>query len=145
MLLKRFQPWVVPMYAVPLVFHSVNKLWLRPRVLEADAPVWLDIFVLSVPNTIESLVGLTWLATVFMLLKDRGAGFVSGLGERTIYLSLTAFVAVYVITQEVRLHDLGGRNVYDPWDVVGSVVGILVVLVLLLTRGVLRDPPAGPR
>jgi len=46
----------------------------------------------------------------------------------TIYITATILASIYVITQEFKIHDLGGRNIYDPNDVVFSIIGLLVGL-----------------
>ena len=135
---RPFRRWVLIVFVGTLVFHSLNKLWLRPLVLEANAPWWLDTFVLSVPNTLEALIGTTWLAVAAMTARRRGVRGISRMREVTIYSVVTVLAAVYVITQELKIHDLGGRNLYDPMDVVGSVIGLAAAYGLLRTRGVFR-------
>ena len=45
----------------------------------------------------------------------------------------TAAAAVYVILQEFKIHNLGGENVYDPYDVVFSVIGLITAYLILHT------------
>ena len=38
----------------------------------------------------------------------------------------------YVLLQEYKVHNLGGNNVFDMYDVIFSIVGLIVILSLLI-------------
>lgn len=39
---------------------------------------------------------------------------------------------IYVITQELKVHNLGGNNVFDPNDVVFSCIGLLIGYMIII-------------
>ncbi|MEM8487656.1 MAG: hypothetical protein AAF564_19045 [Bacteroidota bacterium] len=109
-----------------IVVFVLGKMVLRPAVLKRDAPTWLDIFVLSFPNFCEAIVGA---ATVTGLLLMFNARFVSAkrrLSERVVYAWAIVFTGIYVILQEFKVHNLGGANIYDPYDILFSLIGLVV-------------------
>ena len=52
-----------------------------------------------------------------------------------IYLVSLMLAAVYVITQEMNFHSLGGNNIYDFNDIVASVIGLVVIYGMLAAFG----------
>ena len=48
-----------------------------------------------------------------------------------IYISATILAAIFVITQEMKFHNLGGNNVYDPNDIIFSIVGLIVGFIII--------------
>ena len=61
------------------------------------------------------------------MIKEKSAGVIGNLSERSVYLIATFLAGVYVLSQEVKWHNLGGNNVYDPYDVVASLIGLVVI------------------
>ena len=57
------------------------------------------------------------------------------LKETSIYLISVSLAALYVISQELKFHNLGGNNVYDVNDVIASVLGLVFMLVTMLFFG----------
>ena len=49
-----------------------------------------------------------------------------------------------MLTQEFKLHNLGGNNVYDPYDVVASIVGLVGMFWLVSRFGVLKGASGPP-
>jgi len=84
-----------------VVLFMINKFLLRPYVLASDFPEAVNIFVLSFPNFCEAICGSLLLANIGLSLKSR------------------------------KIHNLGGRNVYDPFDLLFSVIGLLIAAVIL--------------
>lgn len=94
---------------------------IRPTVLESQAPEWVKLFLLSFPNFCEGVMGV-------LILSGVGAYFQRflHLSHFIIYLLATLLAAIYVLSQEFKWHHLGGVNVYDPNDVLFSIVGLIV-------------------
>ena len=93
--------------------------------------------VLSAPNTFEAIIGMSTVAALLMRAKLFSPRF---RGHPESYdLSLSdGCDGDYVLTQEFKLHDLGGRNVYDPYDVVASIVGLVGTLLCFWRYGFLE-------
>ena len=117
--------------AVVLLF-IVGKSLLRPYVLNNDFPNWTKIFVLSFPNFCEAVAGTLLLTCFGLIFNHRGYFRIIKLKEQAIYGLATLFAAIYVITQEFKVHNIGGKNVYDPYDVMYSVVGLIATYLLLI-------------
>lgn len=110
--------------------YMVVKFFLRPLVLESEYGGLLQIFVLSFPNFCEAVAGTIFITFAVLLLKNRF--FVnSKLKEKQLYLISVLLAGVYVLLQEFKIHNLGGNNIYDPFDVVFSIFGLLTVLYIL--------------
>lgn len=112
-----------------IMLFALNKLWVRPWVLDLNAPSWARVLVLSFPNFCEAIVGVVFLTFVGLTLRER---YLQGMRSMTVYGWATACAAAYVLTQEYRWHNLGGNNVFDPCDVIFSLVGLVTALGLLL-------------
>ena len=93
---------------------------IRRSVLATEAPEFFKLFLLSFPNFCEAIVGILTL-TMLGLYFGRG----KEINNNLIYTVATVLAAVYVITQEFKIHNLGGKNIYDPNDVIFSLVGLV--------------------
>lgn len=51
--------------------------------------------------------------------------------ENRVYLLATIGCAIYVITQEFKLHNLGGNNVFDINDVLFSIIGLVIAYLIV--------------
>jgi len=138
----RLRRYLVRLYLWTMGLFMVNKLFVRRMVLESDAPVVLDIVVLSAPNTFEAILGMSVVAALLFVARRKFGGGLRSFSDGMIYTMATLFTAIYVLTQEFNLHRLGGVQVYDPWDVAASIIGIVLMLVLFSTRGVVVETEA---
>lgn len=114
-----------------VVAFVLGKMVLRPAVLSSDAPAWLDIFVLSFPNFCEAIVGAATVTGLLLIANARWVPSLHRLSDSTVYVLAIVFTGVYVILQEFKVHNLGGNNVYDPYDVLFSLVGLVVASFLI--------------
>ena len=114
------------MLVVVLIFIC-NKLFLRPYIIENDFPEFLNIFVLSFPNLCEALIGGLLLTNIGLFAKHKFLKTPSNLTENYVYLFAVLVTAMYVLLQEFKIHNLGGTNFYDPFDVLFSVIGLIIV------------------
>ena len=111
-----------------VVLFALGKHLLRPFVLDSNFPNWADITVLSLPNFFEGVIGvITITALGLYFLGSRGIGP----RKEWIYFFALVFSAIYTLTQEFKLHNLGGNNVYDPYDVLFSVIGLVTGFLLM--------------
>jgi uncharacterized MnhB-related membrane protein len=102
------------------------KFALRPLVLKSDAPKIVEVFVLSYPNFCEAIVG-SILTTLVMLYFNKNLR----LPTNVIYAIAISIAGLYVLLQEYKVHNLGGVNIYDPFDVLFSILGLLVAFFLI--------------
>ncbi len=99
---------------------------IRPNVLESQAPAFVKLFLLSFPNFCEAIVGILTL-TMLGLYANRRLKW----PHSSIYIAAVVLAAIYVITQECKIHNLGGNNIYDPNDVIFSIAGLCLGIVLI--------------
>ena len=104
--------------------------FIRPPLIESQAPEILKVFLFSFPNFCEAIIGVLTL-TILGLIANKNLKEPRRLRAKSIYILATLLAAVYVISQELKFHNLGGNNVYDPMDVVFSVAGLLLGYLLL--------------
>lgn len=119
------------MFFVVLIF-IFNKLYLRPYILENEFQELLDIFVLSFPNLCEAVIGSLIIVNISLFVKFRFLKQLSNIEENHIYLFSIVAAGVYVLLQEFKIHNLGGNNVYDPFDILFSLIGLVTVYFILL-------------
>jgi len=136
------KPYLVRIYVGSLVFFVLNKLLLRPLVADRPVPAWMDVVLYSSPNLIEAVMGMTTVAVLLLLARERLGRRWAQASDAAVYAATAFLAGTYVLTQEFKLHDLGGRNVYDPLDAVASCVGVGLMWLLFLRCGVLADGPS---
>ncbi len=93
---------------------------IRPSILRSESHEFFKKFLLSFPNFCEGVIGV-------LVLTGVGLYFNKYLKTKnlTIYITAIIFASIFVITQEVKIHNLGGENIYDPNDLIYSIIGIL--------------------
>ncbi|MEP1032003.1 hypothetical protein [Ekhidna sp.] len=106
------------------VLFVICKAWFRPFILDRDFHVIFDIIVLSLPNFFESIVGVLSLTYIGLYLNHRFVKAGEKIKDKHLYLLATLLAAIFVLTQEFKIHNLGGNNVYDPYDVLFSIIGL---------------------
>ena len=111
-------------FAFLFILFILNKLIIRPWVLEHSSSELLEILVLSLPNFIEAFMGSTVIA-VFLYYFQTKVTLLRSFSPVLLNLLACVLAAIYVITQELKIHNLGGRNVYDPYDLIASILGLL--------------------
>lgn len=131
----RLKPYLPRLYLVVLAVFAVNKLWIRPWVLDRDLPRAFDIAVLSWPNAAEAIIGLGVCTALLHLARHQLRPRWDQLPRLWIDLTALTLAGTYVLTQEFKLHHLGGRNTFDPYDVVASVLGLLIMFAVLRRYG----------
>lgn len=99
----------------------------RPSLLKMDLSPFWEIVVWSFPNFCEALAGM-FMLTAMALIFTRNKNY----PPLSIYITSGIVAAIYVITQEMKLYNLGGDNVYDPYDVLFSVLGLIVSFLIIL-------------
>lgn len=104
---------------VVLVFFMVFKV-VRRKVLASDPHEVVEIFFLSFPNFCEGVIGVLTVTMIGLYVNRK-----LQLKNELIYLLATLLAAVYVITQELKIHNLGGNNIYDLNDVIFSIIGLV--------------------
>lgn len=134
----RLKPYLRRLYLVVLGIFVANKLWIRPWVLAQDLPQIFDTVVFSLPNAAEAVIGLGVCTAILHLARHQLRPRLDHLPHLWLDITALLFTGTYVLTQEFKLHHLGGRNTFDPYDAVASVLGLLIMFAVLRRWGVVE-------
>jgi hypothetical protein len=122
-------------FVIAILLFILNKLYLRPWVLGNQLPEFLNIFVLSVPNLIEAFVGTLLLTGILLQLRQYFTKQLGSIKDNYVYLAAVALAGIYSISQEYKFHNIGGNNVFDSYDVIASVIGLLIAYGIIVKYG----------
>ena len=117
-----------------LVF-ILNKLYLRPWILENDVTGVFLIFTYSIPNLIEAVIGTLILTGILLQTRQYFNHKFGNLKDIHVFALAVSLASIYVISQELNFHSLGGNNVYDPYDLIASIVGLIGTFVVIKNFG----------
>ena len=123
------------LFGIAILVYFMNKIYLRPWILENKLSGLFLIFTYSIPNLIESIIGTLILTGILLQTRqyfNEKIGFIS---DTYIHLVAVSMAAVYVISQELKFHNLGGNNVYDPYDIIASIIGLIVTFGIIQLFG----------
>lgn len=112
------------LFGIAILIFILNKFYLRPWILEHDVT---DIFVIvtySIPNLIEAIIGTLILTGILLQVRQYFNKQFGAIKVTYIHIIAVSIASIYVISQELKFHNLGGNNVYDPYDIVASVIGL---------------------
>ena len=123
--LARIQICIIPLF----VFFKM----IRPTVLEGNAPEWVKITLLSLPNFFEAVTGVLVLTGIGLYLNLRFLTKKRQIGNNLLYIMATIVSGIYVITQELKIHNLGGINVFDKNDIVFSLIGLIIGYLIVVS------------
>ena len=133
------KPYVIRLYLGSILLFVLVKGAIRPWVLAGDFWVGFDIFVLSFPNFVEAIVGMSNVYGLLLFATHRDG---LGMGRRSdpsLLLAAVVLTGAFVLSQEFGLHNLGGNNVTDLYDVAASIVGIGLMAAVFSKFGFFRQ------
>ena len=135
----RIRPYVIRVYLGSILAFFLVKGAIRPWVLARDFWVALDVIVLSFPNLVEAIVGISNVYGLILIAKHRGVFWMGKRSDRFVLFVSGALTGLFVLTQELGLHHLGGNNVTDPFDVAASIVGIVLMMTIFSRYGFFKE------
>lgn len=124
------------LYAANFVLFFILKIWFRPWIREQEGFEYLKIIANSFPNFVEAYLGTFTIATFLIIGRLKNLSWIKNLSDFTIYTTSTILAAIFVITQEMKFHNLGGENIYDFNDVIASIIGLIVIFTMLNLYGI---------
>ena len=115
--------------------------FIRPPILKSESPEFFKNILLSLPNFFESVIGVLIVTGIGLVLNDRLIKKYQ-IGLKTIYIVSVIMAGIYVITQEFKIHNLGGNNVFDKNDLIYSVIGLLIgfSIILWIKPRIIKEP-----
>ena len=123
------------LFGTAILVFILNKLYLRPWILENDVPNIFLIVTYSIPNLIEAVIGTLILTGILLQTRQYFNQKFGNLKDVYIYIFAVSVASIYVISQELKFHNLGGNNVYDPYDLIASIVGLIGTFVIIQNFG----------
>lgn len=116
--------YVSYLFGVVFVVFTLNKLYFRPWVIENELPPFFQRIVFSIPNLLEAILGTLVLTGILLHLRQY-VKQAKNMKDTTVYLLAVSIASLYVISQELKFHNLDGNNVYDPYDLIASLLAYL--------------------
>lgn len=143
--------YVKYLFVIVFAIFILNKLYIRPWVIENELSAFFQIIVFSVPNLIEAILGTLVLTGILIHLRQYSEK-TRHIKDSSTYLLSVSISSLYVISQELKFHNLGGDNVYDPYDLIASIIGLLGTYLIITKYGFTKkqkqkstNPPAPHR
>ncbi len=128
------------LFGITILVFILNKFYLRPWVLENELSEFFQIIVFSLPNLVEAIIGTLVLAGILLQMRLYFGNTIGNIKDTYVYLIAVGIAAIYVISQEFKLHNLGGNNVFDIYDVVASIIGLSLTFGLIQIFGFVEEP-----
>ncbi|MDT0554468.1 hypothetical protein [Patiriisocius hiemis] len=99
--------------------------YIRPSILESESPEFFKLILLSIPNFFEAIIGTLTLTGIGLIINDK-LKVKHQLKSKFIYIIALVLTGIYVSTQELKIHNLGGNNVFDKNDLIFSFIGLII-------------------
>ena len=117
MKLARVELIIIPLF----IFFK----FIRPRVLTNTSPEFLKITLFSLPNLFKAVIGSLTLTGIGLIINDR-LNKKHQIRPKFIYILAVILAGIYVFTQELKIPNLGGNNVFDKNDLIFSFIGLII-------------------
>ncbi len=131
-LVLRGKTWV--MYWIVMAVFILIKGVFRPHYKDSSSEI-VQLILFSFPNFAEAYIGTFTISAILVIGRIKGFSMLKSLKDRTIYYISVTLAAIYVISQELNLHSIGGENITDINDIISSVLGLSFVFIMLNTFG----------
>lgn len=131
----QIKKYVRYLFGVAILVFILNKLYLRSWLLENEVPNIFLIVTFSIPNLIEAMIGTLLITGILYQIRQHYNAKFSSIEDFYIHISALFIASIYVISQELKFHNLGGNNVYDPYDLLASVIGLLATFLIIQLFG----------
>jgi len=122
-------------FITAFLLFVLNKLYLRNEVLNSDSELLLRIIVLSLPNALEAIMGMFIVVGLLLIARGYFDSTFKFLSDTVVYMLGLFITAIYVFSQEINLHSIGGNNTFDPFDLIASAVGLFISLGVVFVFG----------
>jgi uncharacterized membrane protein len=135
----RINKYVPYLFGLSILLFLMNKVYLRPWILENEVLGLPLIVTNSLPNFLEAIIGTLILTGILLQIYH---SFIREKRKiKVVYLHILAVLiaSIYVIAQELKFHNLGGNNIYDPYDLLASFVGLIGTFGVIQLFGFSKD------
>jgi uncharacterized membrane protein len=135
----RINKYVPYLFGLSILLFLMSKVYLRPWILENEVLGLPLIVTNSLPNFLEAIIGTLILTGILLQIYH---SFIREKRKiKVVYLHILAVLiaSIYVIAQELKFHNLGGNNIYDPYDLLASFVGLIGTFGVIQLFGFSKD------
>lgn len=131
----QIKKYVRYLFGVSILLFILNKLYLRPWILENELSGFVLILTYSIPNLLEAIIGTLILTGILLQIRQSFNDKMGTIKDINIRILAVVIATIYVISQELKFHNLGGNNVYDPYDLIASITGLIGTFVVIQIFG----------
>ena len=131
----QIKKYVIYLFGVSILLFILNKLYLRPWILENELSGFVLILTYSIPNLLEAIIGTLILTGILLQIRLSFNEKMRTIKDINIRILAVVMATIYVISQELKFHNLGGNNVYDPYDLIASITGLIGTFVVIQIFG----------
>lgn len=128
--MNSFRPILAVQLVTVLIFFALKQS--RAALAQAFPNEAFEIFLYSFPNFAEGIVGFLIVAMMLTIASRNVEALRRFMSLPLICCAAFLGAAAYVIAQEMGLHNLGGAQVYDPYDAAFSVAGLILGLAVFV-------------
>ena len=135
----QIKKYVMYLFGISILLFILNKLYLRPWILENELLGFVLTLTYSIPNLLEAIIGTLLLTGILLQIRQSFIERMATVKDIHIRILAVLLAAIYVISQELKFHNIGGNNVYDPNDLIASIVGLIGIFVVVQLFGFMYD------
>ena len=130
-----FKPQIWIVIGLCIVTFLCHRHALRPWVLDRFQTGLFVIVVNSFPNFLEGIIGSISLASLGLWCRNRNGYWQPDKETPTFFNWVTFIAAAYVIPQELNWFTITRENTFDPYDVIASILGLLLINRIMISIG----------
>ncbi len=120
------------------VMFIFNKVYIRELLLQGELSPSLEKISYSIPNFFEAVMGTSILVAILLTLKFKNIIYIERVSDLVLKSLGIGFSYIFVITQELKIHNLGGNNVYDINDLIASIIGMFFIAFIIFRYGIVN-------
>lgn len=130
--------WVIVVSGLAFV---INRHVVRPALLGTEASGALMVIVYSLPNLVEAIIGSINLAGILFWMRRRSRAALARISDSILYTAIFLIAAAFTISQEMNWFNYRPDNVVDQYDLVASLVGLVLMNRLFSRFGFVEMSP----
>ena len=127
------------LFGFEILIFVLNKLYLRPWILENEFSGIILILTNSVPNLLEAIIATLILTGILLQIRQYFNDKMGTIKEINFRILAVFIASIYVLSQELKFHNLGGNNVYDPYDLIASITGLIGTFIVIQIFGFVNE------
>ena len=135
----QIKKYVKYLFAVCMLLFILNKTFLRPLIIKNEITGFVLILSNSIPNFFEAVMGTLILTAILFTIRLSFLDKIKIVKNANIHIIAVILAAIYVISQELKFHNIGGNNIYDPNDLIASIIGLIATFIMVEKFGFMDE------